>query len=142
MIMPAKYDKLNISGTMYDRRRGFTDKEKERAVTLYHSGEYSYQEVADKCGMSKRTVYFLVNPKSRIENLKRRKERGGWKQYYDRESHRKNMSQVRKYKKKLIVEGEFKKAPLARVNNTEDLKAIVKHYAVSFRVVKHRKKVK
>lgn len=101
--MPGKYDKTPIQNPSLDRRVKLTNEQK--AEILGFKGEISQRELARRYNVSKRTIQFILFPEKLEENLKRRKERGGWLQYYDKEKHRVSMQDHREYKKKIFGDG-------------------------------------
>jgi transposase len=103
--MPIRFEKENIKiPRERDRRIKLNDKQREEIVEIYSSGSMSYNEIAKLYGVSKRLVYFVVNPDKLEENKGKREERGGWKQYYDKEKNRISMRKYRANKKKVLEE--------------------------------------
>lgn len=70
-----------------------------------HKGKLSQRAAAELFGVSRRTIQFIWFPEQLEENKKRRAERGGSKQYYDREKHNASMREHREYKKDLYKKG-------------------------------------
>jgi len=103
--MPRKSDLIPINNESLDRRVKLTKEEKEdiHANVL----GLSQRVLARTYGVSRRTIQFILSPEKLEENLKRRKERGGSKQYYDKEKWRVTMKEHRDYKKKLFQEGKI-----------------------------------
>ena len=99
--MPYKSSKLKIAGTIYDRRRKLSEKDKHEIKRLYETGEYSQRQLAKLFRVSRRFVVFAIYPERLEENKQRRKERGGWKQYYNKDEHKDYMKNHRRYKKKV-----------------------------------------
>ena len=91
----------------YDRRIKLTEQAKEEIRKKYKPHEYSYQQLADEYGVSKRTIIFIVNPEKLEQNKEQRKMRGGWKQYYDKKKWRQQMREHRSYMKKLMSQGKI-----------------------------------
>lgn len=104
--MPYKSEKIKIEGTKFDKRVKLTQEDKkdifENALGL------SQRELARMYGVSRRTIQFILDPQKLIENKKRREERGGWKQYYNREDQTISIREHRKYKQELMLKGEIK----------------------------------
>lgn len=104
--MPYKSEKIKIEGTKFDKRVKLTQEDKkdifENALGL------SQRELARMYGVSRRTIQFILDPQKLIENKKRREERGGWKQYYNREDQAISIREHRKYKQELMLKGEIK----------------------------------
>lgn len=55
----------------------------------------------------KGTIQFLWDPEKLKRNIQRRQERGGTKQYYNKEKHREQMKTHRRYKQQLYLEGKI-----------------------------------
>lgn len=104
--MPYKAEKINIKGTKYDRRRKLTEEEKKE-IYLNVLG-LSQRALASKYGVSRRTIQFILDPKKLEDNKKRRKERGGSKQYYNSEEWAETMKEHRRYKHELRKKGLIK----------------------------------
>jgi len=51
-------------------------------------------------------VQFIQSPEKHAENLMRRKERGGWKQYYQKEKHREAKQDHRSYKAAVLLHNQ------------------------------------
>jgi hypothetical protein len=66
------------------------------------------QLLAALYGVSRRTIQFILDPDKLKENLKRRKERGGSMQYYEKDRHSSYVKGHRRYKQKLKVDGKIK----------------------------------
>ena len=101
--MPRKKP-LTIKNKKLDRRVKLTDKQREEIKLLKGTG-ISQNQVAIQYGVSRRLIQFIWNPEQLEENKKRREERGGSKQYYDKEKHREVMREHRAYKKQLKKKG-------------------------------------
>ena len=98
--MPSKLDKVNLP-RKFDRRVKLTEEEREEIKKIYVLGGIGYQKLANEFGVSKRTVYWIINPEKQKENYALRVANGGSAQYYDRVAHRKSMKELRHYKKAL-----------------------------------------
>ena len=101
--MPRKSDKIPIDNKSLDRRVKLSEEERLELIELKE--KVSQREAARIFNISRRSVQFIWYPEKLEENKLRRKERGGWKQYQDKESHRKSMQEHREYKKQLFKEG-------------------------------------
>lgn len=104
--MPYKSDKIIIAGSDKDRRIKLSEEDKQEIRTLASS--LSQREIARKFKISRRLVSFVLNPSALEENKKRRAERGGWKQYYNKDAHAKSMRETGRYKHRLFVNGIIK----------------------------------
>jgi transposase len=104
--MPYKFDtnKLKISKDD-DKRRKLTEFQKEQIKQNLEG--LSQRKLAAKYSVSKTTIQFILNPKSKELSLERRQERGGSMQYYDKEKHRESMKRYRHGKKELFDKGKL-----------------------------------
>lgn len=100
--MPFKTDKENLKTNILRRTSKLLDCQKEMIKWWRQEKGYSHNHLAKMFGVSKRTIQFILNPEKKAENLKRRQERGGWKQYYNKEDHAASMKEHRKYKYNLL----------------------------------------
>lgn len=101
--MPYKAEKMKLPKEPgIDRRIKLSDMQKTW-IRLNPCG-FSQRKLAAIHGVSRRTIQFLQNPESLTENKKRRQERGGWKQYYDKEEHRETIKEHRRYKHQYFTE--------------------------------------
>lgn len=101
--MPLKVDNKRIANRKLDKRVKLT--EFQRAQIKELKGTATQKAIADRYGVDRRTVSFIWFPEQLERNKALRDERGGSKQYYDREKHRKAMAKHRKYKKSLDKKG-------------------------------------
>lgn len=99
--MPARVDKLRVSDPVLDRRVKMLPCQRERAIGMHCDG-VSINGIARCFKVSKRTIQFLLFPERHAKTLKDRAERGGSKQYYDKEYHKASMFEHRKYKEKIF----------------------------------------
>ena len=91
-----------------DRRVKLTKSQKAEIYSMYNEYcAYSPRELARMFGVSRRTIVFIVDPHQKAEMLKRRKERGGSKQYYDKSKNTVAVRNHRRYKRKLKLNGEL-----------------------------------
>ena len=104
--MPYTSEKIKIEGTKFDKRIKLTCKEKDKIVSLIN--KVSTNECARMFNVSKRTIQFLWYPERKERNLQLRQERGGWKQYYDKNERKETMKEHRHYKQELYLKGEIK----------------------------------
>jgi len=84
-----------------DRRRKLT-REDRSAIRKLASSDISQRELARMFGVSRRTIYFVLHPDKLEENKQLRRDRGGWKQYYDRDKNTKTMREHRRYKQTIL----------------------------------------
>lgn len=99
--MPYKSEKIIIAKSEFDKRVKLSESDKEEIRRL--SSEYSQRYLAKMFGVSRRLIVFTIYPERLEENKKRRIERGGSKQYYDREKHNDYIKAHRQYKHKLYT---------------------------------------
>lgn len=104
--MSMKIDGYHIP-KKYDRRVKLSDDDRKEIREAYASGATSYNKLAKEFGVSKRTIYWVVNPEKQKENYELRVANGGSKQFYDRETHGASMRAHREYKKELLKEGKL-----------------------------------
>lgn len=104
--MPYKSEKIKIAGGKYDRRIKLTPEQKEEIRK--NTEGLSQRVLANKYGVSRRTIQFILNPDKLKENLKRRKERGGSMLYYKPEEWPEVIKEHRRYKQKLKLDGKIK----------------------------------
>lgn len=101
--MPFKSEKINIEHTPYDKRCKLTDAQKDEIIAK--RGLISQRRCAAEFGVSRRTVQFLWFPEKLQGNKQARQERGGWKQYYNKNKRAEYMRNHRRYKQNLYLEG-------------------------------------
>lgn len=117
--MPFKSEKIVIANTDNDRRIKLTDLDKEEIVNIRKDEGLSYNQLAALFNVSKRTIYWIVNPEKLERNKELRKERGGWKSYYDKEKNSEAIKKTRKHKQQLFINGEIKLEDESENNNEE-----------------------
>jgi DNA-binding XRE family transcriptional regulator len=103
--MPYKSEKIKISGGKYDRRVKLNPEQKKEIYA--NELGLSQRKLALNYGVSRRTIQFILDPEKLKENLKRREERGGSKQYYNKEDWAKTMKEHRGYKQDLKLKGKI-----------------------------------
>ena len=104
--MPYKSEKIKISGTKHDRRVKLTSEQKKEIYANVLG--LSQRKLATMYGVSRRTIQFILDPEKLKENIKRREERGGSKQYYKPDEWAETMKEHRRYKQDLKLKGEIK----------------------------------
>jgi predicted DNA-binding transcriptional regulator YafY len=105
--MPYLSEKIKIEQTKHDRRIKLSDDEKDLIRWLREEEKLSQRVLANQFNVSRRTIQFILSPEKLEENKKRREERGGWKQYYDKEKNTESIKDTRNYKQRLFVKGEI-----------------------------------
>ena len=102
--MPYKFERKKIRlPADADRRRKLTDDARDMIIQLRNQG-WSLSSLAKKFNVSRRMIQFITDPESKKENLRRRQERGGWRQYYDKMTNTESMREHRRYKKRILEE--------------------------------------
>ncbi len=71
------------------------------------TGGVSQRELAREYEVSRRTIQFTIYPERQKANYAKRVERGGSKQYYNKDTHTKAMREHRQYKQELHLRGEL-----------------------------------
>ena len=103
--MPYKSDKYRLSETQ-DRRRKLTEEQKAEIRQLYSEGFGSWRSLADKYGVSKKTVGLIVNDDMAAKSRQYTKEH--WREYTDREKLTEATRNLRHYKHDLYKAGKLK----------------------------------
>jgi transposase len=98
--MPYKSENKRIPPDK-DKRRKLSEEDKE---SIRKMEGYSQRELARMFGVSRRTIQFVLDPKKRESNVERRKERGGWRLYYDKDKHAEYTRRHRRYKNEIFKE--------------------------------------
>jgi len=99
--MPRKTDIQPINNKFLDRRIKLLDCQKEMVFYWYNNG-LSINKIAKMFHVNKRTIQFLLFPERLKKNIQDRKERGGWKQYYNKTEHAQAIKEHRNYKKAIL----------------------------------------
>ena len=103
--MPYKCEHIKLSESQ-DRRRKLTEAQKAEIRQLYSEGFGSWQSLADKYGVSKKTVGLIVNDDMAAKSKQYTKEH--WKDYVDREKLTEATRNLRHYKHELYKAGKLK----------------------------------
>jgi DeoR/GlpR family transcriptional regulator of sugar metabolism len=106
--MPRKSDTIPINNEFLDRRVKLTQDDKNLIVWLREEEQISYQKLANRFGVSKKSIIFICRPELKAKDLENRKKRGGSKIYYNREKHTIQIREHRNYKKELNEKGLLK----------------------------------
>lgn len=105
--MPYKSEKIIIANTDNDRRIKLSDEDRLEIIRIRKTEGLSYNKLAALFGVSKRSVYWIINPEKLVENKLLRKKRGGWKQYYNKEKNTAAIKSNRRHKQKLFLEDKI-----------------------------------
>ncbi|QOY52742.1 hypothetical protein [Candidatus Sulfurimonas baltica] len=103
--MSAIIDRYIINNVEYDRRVKLTVEDKKEIKTVYKEGIFSQRELAEIYNVSRRSIQFAISTDKLKANKQRRAERGGSKQYYNKEQNSQTQREHRKYKKELLACG-------------------------------------
>ena len=104
--MPYKSEKIKIEGTQHDRRRRLTEQQKDEIVSL--RGVISRKRSSLIYEVSERTIDFLWYPERLEKSKQLRQERGGWRQYYNKDEHKESIKDTRRHKQNLFKKGLIK----------------------------------
>lgn len=106
--MPRISDTISINNENLDRRVKLTKEDKDLIIWLREEEQISYQKLANRFGVSKRLIIFVCKPESLEKSKLDRQNRGGWKQYYDKDYNTISQREHRNYKKELYSKGLIK----------------------------------
>ncbi len=101
--MPRKTDIEPLNDFFIDRRTKMLPCQKEMAKWWYQDQGLSIRAISRMFNVDKRTIQFLLFPERLKKNIQDRKERGGWKQYYNKNEHASITKEHRNYKKKVLT---------------------------------------
>lgn len=104
--MPYKSEKIIIAHTQFDRRIKLSIEDKEEICRLHKEENVGIRELTRRYKVSHRSIQFIIYPERQAENILRRNERGGSKQYYKKEKGTKAIAKTRNYKQKLFIAGK------------------------------------
>lgn len=100
--MPSKFDKIALGSEFLDRRVKLLPCQKEMVLYWTNQG-LSQRKLAKMFKVSRRTITFIQDPQKLVENVKRRKERGGTMVYYKGgKEWAETVKEHRKYKKEVL----------------------------------------
>lgn len=104
--MPYKSEKIKLND-LQDRRKRLSEAQRDEIRTLYETGLYSLNNLAQRFCVSKKTILLTVNSESMERAKQYRKEH--WKQWERKgEEHNNAIRNTRKYKQSLYLKGELK----------------------------------
>jgi DNA-binding XRE family transcriptional regulator len=103
--MPSIVDNMTISDKTLDRRVKLSDNDKLLIKSLYDEGNTSQRKLARDFNVSRRTIQFILDPEKQRRNYEKRLEKGGSKQYYDKDKNTESMRKHRAHKKDLLNKG-------------------------------------
>lgn len=99
--MPYKFE---YDGTPMPRNKDRRVKLTEEQRREIRESSLSQQKLADYYHVSRRLIQFVKDPEKQAENIRRRLERGGWMQYYDKDAQTTATREHRRYKQ-LVLKG-------------------------------------
>ena len=104
--MPYKSEKIKLPKEL-DRRVKLTDEQRKEIKDLYGTGCYSLNGLAQRFGVSKKTILLIVNEESAERARQYRKEH--WREFQGtKEEHREAIKKTRHYKQSLYKDGKLK----------------------------------
>jgi len=99
--MPYKFEKDKTPLPLHkDRRRKLSP---DQIVEIRASNE-SLRVLSTRFNVSRRTIQFYRDPQKLAENKLRRLERGGWRQYYDKQQNTDSVREHRRHKQSVMQE--------------------------------------
>lgn len=103
--MSNKLEKARI-GKKFDRRIKIPKQKHKEIITLHAKG-MAIRAISRKYSVNKRLIQFILFPERQIKNYQNRLERGGSKQYYNKDKWKLTMREHRHYKRKLLDNGQI-----------------------------------
>lgn len=100
--MPYKTDSEKLDSPFLKRSVKLLPCQKEMINFWSKVMGYSQRQLAKMFNVSRRTIQFTIDPLKLKANIERRNERGGTKQYYNKDYHNSAMKDHRKYKHKTL----------------------------------------
>ena len=100
--MPFLTDKLALDNPFLDRRTRLLPCQRERTLALRGQDGLSYQAIADTMGVSKRLVYFVINPDKQADQKTKAVLRRADGRYYDKGRHTTSVREHRRHKQTLL----------------------------------------
>ena len=99
--MPYNFERLHIHiPRNADRRVKLTEGQRKAILKSVKS----VRQLAREYGVDRRAIDFIKHPEKAEANKQRRKERGGWRQYYDKEANRLAVMRHQRYKQWVLTE--------------------------------------
>lgn len=103
--MPRKSDATPINNPKLDKRVKLTVEDKENIVKDYATGMFSQRGLAEKYGVSRRSIQFVLSPEKKERAKAQFAERQKDGRYYDKDKHREYTKIHRDHKKELYKQG-------------------------------------
>lgn len=86
--MPKLVDKLSLKNEFLDKRVRLLPCQREMIHYNYLKFQCSIHKLSKIFKVDRRLIQFELFPERKLQNVLKRKERGGWTQYYDKDTHR------------------------------------------------------
>lgn len=103
--MPYKFEKVPINNPKHDKRFKLTDEDRANIREEYATGMTSQRNLAQKYGVSRRLIQFILNPEKQKVAKQQFAARQKEGRYYDKEKHKVYVQKHRKHKKDLYNKG-------------------------------------
>ena len=100
--MPFLTDKLALEDPFLDRRTRLLPCQRERTLLLREQDGLTYQAISDVMWVSKRLVYFVINPAKWADQKIKAALRQSDGRYYDKERHTTAVREHRRHKQGLL----------------------------------------
>lgn len=99
--MPYKIDTLKIK-LPRDKDRRIKISDAQRQEIINSKGKISIHELSRLYGVSRRLIQFILYPERLELNKKDRQDRGGSKQYYNKDKNTKAVRETRRYRQEVL----------------------------------------
>ena len=99
--MPYNFENQHIRLPREADRRVKLTEEQRKAI---RDSSRPIRRLAIEYGVNRRAIDFIKHPEKLAENKKRRQERGGWRQYYNREQNSIAIKRHQRYKQWVLTE--------------------------------------
>jgi hypothetical protein len=100
--MPYKTDTQRLGDPFLNRRIKLLPCQKEMIHYWRNNMNAGINELARMFHVNKRSIQFILYPERQKRNVELRKQRGGWKEYSDKEYHKEKMKDHRRYKHEVL----------------------------------------
>ncbi len=99
--MPYKTEKIPYDDPFLEKMSKLLPCQKEM-IHHYRNEGWSQRQLAAHFNVSRRQIQFILDPKKQEANYQKRLEKGGSKQYYDKEYNTKSVRESRNKKHKIL----------------------------------------
>ena len=100
--MPSPSEKIALADPFLDRRTRLLPCQRERTLALRNRDGLAYRAIAKIMGVSRRLVYFVINPDKQAEQKALAVLRQADGRYYDRARHTAAVREHRQHKQALL----------------------------------------